>query len=179
MNLSDSVRLRIQDPWRWDEEQRVGDGTGSAFKLKQGSPHSNVSAASAFVVGSDGGWSATGAAFETALGLVTFSGRISANTAWKAIYQWSVFSDEQIGQFTAVGGDVLGASLEAIRTLMFDGLKRARWMAADGTQYDDTAALSLLKNMYELLKEEQREAPAGGIESWTEQQAHYSNEYNA
>ena len=28
LTTAQQVRLRIQDAWRWDEESRVGDGTG-------------------------------------------------------------------------------------------------------------------------------------------------------
>ena len=172
------VRLRIQDPWRWDEESRVGDGLTSAFKLKQGSPYSNVSAVSRSIV-SGAALTATGGAIDTGLGLVTFSVAISAQSAWRASYQWAVFSDEEIGHFTAVGGSVLGAALEAVKALMFDSLRRARWAAPDGTSYDDTAAQKQLTEMYRLMKDEERETPEGGIESWSEQQAYYSDEYNA
>lgn len=172
------VRLRIQDPYRYGEETRVGDGTAATFKLGQGAPHSWITAPSAYVVASNA-WSATGATFDTGFGIVAFSATISANTAWRATYQWAVFSDDEVNQFLSDGGDVLGASIEAIRALMFDSLKRASWSAPDGTSYDDTAAQSQLAKMYELLKDEQREAPAGGIESWSEQQAYFSSDYNA
>lgn len=177
LTTAQQVRLRIADNWRYAQEVRAGDGSASAFKLAQGSPHSTVGVPSAHVA-TTAGWSATGASFVTALGTVTFSGVISANSAWMAEYQWAVFSDEEVGNFLTAGGStVLGASLEAVRSLMFDGLKRARWMAPDGTQYDDTAALKHLNDMYDRLKEEQDDsdyAPAGGLESWGEQQQYWS-----
>lgn len=172
------LRQRIQDPYRYDEEARVGDGLSSAYKLRQGAPHSTLLSASAFVVGSNGQWSGTGATFDNALGVVAFNGTISANTAWKASYQWSVFSDAELGTYTGIDGTLAGASLEVVKTLMFDGLKRARWAAPDGTQYDDTKAMESLKWMWSALKDEQIGAPEGGIESWSEQQAYFSNEYN-
>lgn len=176
LTLSQQVRLRIQDRVRLDEEIRVGDGTASGFRLKQGSPFSTLYTASAFV--NNVGWSATGATIDLSLGTVKFSGVISANSAFRVEYLWSVFGEDEIGDFTAQGGDVLGASLQAVQTLIFDSLKRARWAAPDGTQYDDTAAQRQLQWMYSALKAEQREAPEGGIESWSEQQAYYSEEYN-
>lgn len=178
LTTAQQVRLRIQDRARRAEEVRYGDGLESAFKLAQGAPFSTVHSATAFVR-TPTAWSATGAAFDAEQGLVTFSGVVSANTAWKATYLWSVFSDDEIGHFTAVGGSVPGAALEAVRALMFDSLKRAKWAAPDGTEYDDTAAMKQLLEMEDRLKEETRESPEGGIESWSEQQAWYSGDYNA
>jgi hypothetical protein len=60
---------------------------------------------------------------------------------------------------------------------MFDGIKRARWAAPDGSTYDDTAVLRHLKEMYDAFWKEQREAPEGGIASWSEQQQYYQSEY--
>jgi hypothetical protein len=180
LSLADQVRLRISDRWRWAEETRIGDGLASGFKLGQGAPFSNLSAASAHVLAA-GVWSATAASVDTGLGLVTFSAVISAGTAWRASYQWAVFSEEEIGTFTAAGGTVPGAALEAVRTLMFDSLRRAKWAAPDGTEYDDTAAQRQLVEMEKRLVAEVEKAAgaAGGIESWSEQQAYYGGEYGA
>src|SRR3972149_6297677 len=86
----------------------------------------------------------------------------------------------EIGQFTAVGGTIPGAALEAVRTLMFDSLRRAKWAAPDGTEYDDTAALAQLRAMHDLLLEEttRDDGGQGGIESWAEQQQNWSSEYS-
>ena len=178
LTTAQQVRLRIQDRLRFGEEVRAGDGLAAGFKLAQGAPFSTLISATAFVPVA-AGWSATGASFDGDLGLVAFSGVISANSAWRATYQWSVFSEDELGYFTAQGGSVAGAALEAVKALMFDSLKRARWSAPDGTSYDDTAAMNQLQKMYDQLREELREAPEGGIESWSEQQAYYSSEYNA
>src|SRR3990167_3717382 len=140
LTTAEQVRLRINDRWRWAEEVRVGDGSASGFKLAQGAPFSNLSALSGFVtLPAPTGWSATGSTVDTGLGLVTFSAVVSANTAWRAQYQWAVFSDSEIEYFTAVGRGVVGAALHAVRSLMFDSLRRASWGAPDGTTYDDTA----------------------------------------
>lgn len=179
LTTAQQVRLRIRDPWRYAEELRVGDASAAEFKLAQGAPFSTLSALSAYVfLPAPTGWSATGGTFDTTLGLVQFSGIISANSAWRARYQWAVFSEDEVGHFTAVGGTIAGAALEAVRALMFDGLKRAKWAAPDGTEYDDTAAMRLLEKMEERLIEEIRQDPAGGIESWSEQQAYYGSEYS-
>ena len=178
LTTAQQVRLRIQDAWRWDEESRVGDGTGSAYKLRQGAPHSNLSAVALSIV-SGATLTATGGTVDTGLGLVTFSSVISAQSAWRANYQWAVFSDEEIGFFTAQGGGVLGAAVEAVKVLMFDSLKRASWSSPDGTSYDDTAAMKQLQDLYKMLLDEQRQDPAGGIESWSENQAYWASEYNA
>ena len=180
MTLStlDQVRLRISDRYRFAEEVRQGDSTASAFKLGQGAPFSNISAANGYVA-TTAGWSATGATFDTALGLITLSGVVSALSAFRVQYVWSVFSDDELSYFTGLGGGVAGAALEAVKTLMFDGLRRARWAAPDGTQYDDTAAQRHLQEMYDRLHSEAREGPEGGTESWSEQQAYFSAEYSA
>ena len=178
---ADQVRLRISDRWRWAEEVRMGDGSASGFKLAQGAPFSHLITASAHVITAGGTWSATGATIDPSLGLVTFSGVISAQSAWRASYHWAVFSDDEIGQFTAVGGNVAGAALEAVRTLMFDSLRRSKWAAPDGTEYDDTAAQRQLLEMEKRLVEEvtRADGAVGGIESWSEQQGYYSGEYSA
>lgn len=179
LTLAQQVRLRISDRWRFAEEMRYGDGLASGFKLAQGAPFSTISAASAYVV--NAGWSATGATIDTDLGLVTFSGVISANSAWRAAYQWAVFSDAEIGHFTAIGGTLAGAALEAVRSLLFDSLRRAKWAAPDGTEYDDTAAMAHLLKMEQRLQDEidRDDGAAGGIESWSEQQAYWSGDYSA
>ena len=179
MTLLDQVRLRISDRWRFGEEVRYGDGLAAQFKLAQGAPFSNLSALSAYVPVA-AGWSATGSTVDTGLGLVTLAAPVTANSAVRFGYQWAVFSDADLGEFTAAGGaTVAGAALEAVKTLMFDSLRRAKWAAPDGTEYDDTAAMKQLREMYALMKDEAREAPEGGIESWSEQQAYYGGEYGA
>jgi len=146
--------------------------------LAQGAPFSNLNSGASALVATTAGWSASGATFNTALGVLTFSAIVSANSAWQAVYEWAVFSEEEIGQFTAVGAGVPGAALEAVRTLMFDGLRRARWHAADGTIYDDTAALKHLADMQDRLEKEAEDIPAGGIESWSEQQQWWDAPYS-
>jgi hypothetical protein len=176
LDITAQVRLRIQDRWRYASEELTGNGYDSTFKLAQGSPFSTITAGSATIRASTS-YTATGASFDTALGLVSFSGTISANSAFRAAYQWSVFSDEEVTNFIAQGGSVAGASLEAVRALMFDGLRRAKWAAPDGSQYDDTQALNHLKTMYSAFWAEQREAPEGGLASWSEQQQYFQSEY--
>ena len=176
-DITAQVRLRIQDRLKYASEEFLGDGYNATFKLAQGSPYSVVAVPSAQIrlVSS---WTSTGATFDTALGLMSFSGTISANSACKAVYQWTVFSDDDVTTFIQQGGgSVAGASLEAIRALMFDGIKRARWAAPDGSTYDDTAVLSHLQKMYNVFWKEVRESPEGGIDSWSEQQQYYQTEY--
>jgi len=177
LDITAQVRLRIQDRSRYAAEEFLGDGYNATFKLAQGAPYSVVTVPSAQIRLATA-WSATGATFDTALGLMSFSGTVSANSACRAVYQWSVFSDDEVTNFISQGGgSVAGASLEAVRTLMFDGLKRARWAAPDGSTYDDTAALGHLKTLYSAFHEEERESPEGGIASWSEQQQYYQSEY--
>src|SRR3972149_796687 len=148
LTIAQQVRLRISDRWRYASEVRYGDGSGSAFKLAQGAPFSNLNSGASALVATTAGWSASGATFNTALGVLTFS------------------------------ASVPGAALEAVRTLMFDGLRRARWHAADGTIYDDTAALKHLADMQDRLEKEAEDIPAGGIESWSEQQQWWGAPYS-
>jgi len=177
LTTAQQVRLRISDRLRHADEVRHGDGSASAFKLAQGAPFSVLNSGASAFVPTTAGWSGTGATFETALGLVTFSSVISANSGWMVGYQWSVFGEEEIGYFTAVGGSVNGAALEAVRSLMFDSLRRTTWWAADGSKYDDTKAMEQLRALYDQLIDEEERAPAGGIESWSEQQQFYDGLY--
>lgn len=175
---SQQLRLRINDKLRYGQEVRGGDGLAATFQLAQGAPFSTVTAASAYLSAA-GGWSATGATFNADLGLVAFQSAISANTAFRVDYQWSVFSEDEITQLLADGVTIAGAALGAVKTLMFDSLRRSRWAAPDGTQYDDTAAMGQLTKMYDQLHEEARESPEGGIESWSQNQKNYSSDYFA
>ena len=168
LTTAQEVRLRIQDIPVIADVTRTFDGSASAFALD----HTNVISGSAFVPGSNGQWSATGATFNTS-GFVTFAAPGSANSAWRARYVHSTFSDDEIGQFTARGGSIAGAALEAAYALMFDSLKRAKWAAPDGTQYDDTKAMDMLKEIVSAQRDEIADAETldGGYASWTEGQA--------
>ncbi len=172
MTLTDAqrVRLRIQDQPLQARDTYFGDGTAQTFVL----PHRNVTTASAYVAVGGTAWSATGATFN-ASGTVAFSGVISAASAYQTVYTYSVFSDDEITEFISAGSTVNGAALQALQTLMFDGVKRARWSAADGSSYDDTAAMVHLREMYGILKAEQKEDTAanGSIESWSLDQELY------
>jgi len=176
LDTAQQVRLRIQDQPLRADETFFADGSASAFQL----PHRNVQSGTGFVFVSAGGvpvtgWSATGVDFD-ASGLVTFSAVPSAESALRAVYVHSTFSDDEIGHFTAVGGSVVGASLEAVQALMFDSLKRARWGAADGSQYDDTKAMDQLRYMHSALKEEvnEGEVAAGGFQNWSLEQENFN-----
>ena len=179
LTTAQQVRTRIADRIRIQEQTFYGDGTASGFKLQQGAPYSTLqSGASAFV--STGGWSGTGSTFDLDMGTVKFSSVIPYLSAFRVEYQWSVFSDDEIAYFTGVGGSVVGASLEAVNALLFDSLKRSRWAAPDGTQYDDTKAQDTLLKMYDILKAQavEENPVAGGIESWSENQPYWSTPYN-
>lgn len=163
LTTAQQVRLRVQDQPLIADATYYGDGSASAFTL----PQRNITSGSAFVPGA-GGWTATGATFNPT-GSVAFATVISANSAFRTRYVYSTFSDEDIDtMITAGGGSILGASIEAVTTLMFDGLKRASWAAPDNTKYDDTAAMSLLKDLYSALKVEEAEIATveGGISEW-------------
>jgi hypothetical protein len=166
LTTAQQVRLKIRDIWRRKTETQYGDGLVSSFQLTEGAPYSTIISATASVVGT--GWSATGCTFDNALGYVTFSSLISANSAVRFDYLWAVFSEDEIGNFTAVRGTVNGAAVEAIDSLLFDASRRARWAAPDGSQYDDTSTSRLLLDMRDkLIEQEQLDIGAqGGYESW-------------
>lgn len=165
------VRLRIQDIPAQARDTYYGDGTATTFAL----PHRNLTSASANVPIGATAWSATGATFN-ASGSVAFSGVISAASAFQTVYTYSVFSDDEITEFLSDGGTIIGASLEALGALLFDGVKRAKWAAPDGSEFDDTQAMVHLRELYGILKTEQKEetaASGGEMISWAENQQEY------
>jgi hypothetical protein len=173
LTTAQQVRLRIQDIPLIADLVQTFDGTADTYQLQNGAvPYRNVTSATAFVPLGGTAWTATGAAFN-ASGYVTFSGVGSAHSAWRWRGVYSVFSEDEIGHFTAVGGTVAGAALEAVQTLMFDALKRASWRAPDGTEYDDTRAMDMLGKLHDALKDEIADAQVGGggFVSWAEGQA--------
>lgn len=167
LTSAQAVRLRIRDLPVIADDTYIGDGSGRLFNL----PHENISSGSAFVPGANGQWSATAAAFN-ASGFVEFDGTISANSAWRARYVHSVFSDEDIEHRLTTESGLTRVSLAFVKDLMFDGLKRAKWAAPDGSEYDDTKAIDLLDKLYRALAGEIAEvdseaAIAGGaIAGW-------------
>lgn len=166
LTTAQQVRLRIQDQPRRADVTRFADGTANTYYV----PERNLTSGSAFLPAA-GGWSATGAAFDVS-GSVAFSAVLSANSAFRLSYTYSVFSDDEIDHMISAGGNVLGASMEAVQTLMFDSLKRASWRAPDGSSYDDTKAMDMLNSLYAKLKDELTEAAdlGGGFQSWAEGQ---------
>ena len=170
LTTAQQVRLRIQDQPLIADATYYGDGRAALFQL----PHRNITSGTAYVLGSNGQWSATGASIDSS-GYVAFSGTVSANSGFRMRYVHSTFSDDEIDHFAEVGATVNGAALEAVQTLMFDGLKRASWASPDGTRYDDTAAMGLLRDMYDKLKEElDGETVIGGdMPSWSMSQGDY------
>lgn len=163
LTTAQQIRLRIQDQPLLYNATLYGDGTANTYYF----PQRNITGATAYVPLGNTAWSATGAAWN-ASGYVQFSGTISANSAFRVTFQYSTFSDDEVDHFVTVGGDVLGASIEAVQTLMFDSLKRASWESPDGTEYDDTAAMRQLNDLYDRLKEEQEEHAdySAGFQSW-------------
>jgi hypothetical protein len=157
LTSAQQVRLGIQDAPTLANDVYYGDGMATGFML----PHRNITTASAFV-SANGGWSATGATFN-ASGVVAFDTPISANSAFLVTYTYSVFSDDEIDHFLDAGGNSInGARLEAVKTLMFDAIKRARWGAPDGTTFDDTQAQGHLRDMYNKFSNELTQDAIGG-----------------
>jgi hypothetical protein len=156
LDSAQQLRLKVQDaPLRADSVY-YGDGTANSFAL----PHRNLVSATAYVP-NGASWTATGATFN-ASGVVEFSGVISANSAFRTVYVHSTFSDDEISHFISAGGSINGAALEVVQTLMFDSTKRAKWAAPDGTMYDDTAAMGILKDLYAALEADQASEALGG-----------------
>lgn len=172
LSTAQKIRLRIQDiPLRADVTL-IGDGTAQTRNL----PHVNITSASAFVPGAGASsWSATGFSY-TLGGEYSFSGVISANSAYRITYTYSTFSDDDIDSFLTDGGNgVPGAALEAVHALMFDAVKRSRWMSSSGESYDDTNAQTHLREMERLIIEElERQAVSSvSVISWGLNQESY------
>lgn len=163
LTTAQQVRLRIQDQPVIMDHVGTADGQAKEFAL----PMRAIQSATAYIHDSNQQWTATGATVD-ATGFVAFSAVITANSAWRVRGVASTFSDDEIGHFTAVGGSVPGAALEAVKVLMFDSLKRASWAAPDGTNYDDTKAMDQLNTLYEQLQAEVSEGAIqyGGFVSW-------------
>lgn len=163
------LRSRIQDVPRLEEKVILGNGTGAMFWLER----ENVTSGSAFV-STPQGWSATGATVNTS-GYVTFSASISAASAVRFLYVYSIFSDDEVDHWLSLGS-IPAAAREAARTLMFDSLKRARWVASDGSEYDDSKALGLVRELVQSLDAETESLSLleGGIVEWAMNQDSYA-----
>lgn len=169
LTTAQQIRLKIADIPRLADATYYGDGLASSFLL----PHYNIISGSAFVP-NGAAWTATGATFN-ASGMVSFATTVSANSAFRTTYVHSVFSEDEISAFVEVGGNVNGAAIQALHTLMFDAAKRARWMGSDGSQYDDTLAADNLWKAYSAIKDDQYQEGAAAIslQSWTMNQGDY------
>lgn len=169
LTSAERVRLKIADPPTLGAGAGVGDGTAVTFAL----PHRNLTSGTAYLATTNG-WSATGATFDPT-GAVTFAARISAGSAFRVTYVYSVFSDAEVDEFLTTGGSIIGASIEAAQSLAFDGVKRASWSAPDGSSYNDTAAQQhIMALLRELHDEQADEAIAGGSSaSWSLDQGSY------
>lgn len=176
LNTSDILRVRISDRPRLAIETYYGDGTASVFQIS-GTPVITGSTAlgglnpSAYVpVGNS--WSATGATFEFNHGLVSFSGTISANSAFQCRYTWAVFSDQETDQITASCATMEDMRLAMIDTLMADSYKRARWASQRGAFFDDSLTMENLMSMRSAVFAEKtiEQGPLGGIVDWNKGQ---------
>jgi len=158
------VRLKIQDAPVRENLTLYGDGTANVFHMA----HQNIYNAVAYVPLGATAWSATACAIESS-GMFTFANVISAQSAFNVRYEHTTFSDDEIQQFHDDGGSIVGAALEAVEALIFDAVKRARWMASDGTSYDDTSAQSHLMKMHETFSKqvEAESISAGSFGSWS------------
>lgn len=169
LTSAQDVRLLIQDQPLIAAYPIMGDGTASAVTLV----HRNITTASAFVASNGGAtaWVPTGATFNPS-GMVSFDRALAYQSAYLLTYVHSTFADEEIDHFLLQGGGRDGAAREAVKVLMFDAVKRSRWMAPDGSQYDDTMAMGHLREMYKLFTDTlmQQAGTEGGVVAWSETQ---------
>jgi hypothetical protein len=163
LTTAQQIRLKIADLPRLADATWYGDGLASSFVL----PHTNLISGTAYVP-NGAAWASTAATFN-ASGMVSFSSTISANSAFRTTYVHSVFSDTEIDNFVEIGGNVNGAAIQALHTLMFDAAKRASWSSPDGTQYSDVGSMDALWHAYSAIKEEDLQAGVAVIsfQSWT------------
>lgn len=171
LTSAQSLRLKIADAPKWADLTRYGDGTATVFGLD---PYTNITSGSAFVAPGGTAWSATGATYNQS-GFVTFANVISAGSAYRLTFNYSVFSDTEIDQFLTDGATIVGAAIEAVGSMMFDAARAASWSAADGSSFSNTATQGHLRALYDLLKKEQDQEAVygGGMNSWAENQELY------
>lgn len=171
------VRSRINCPYIYDTEVIYGDGSGSAYKLKQGAPFSTISATATASVLVAGGWSATGATFDYSLGRVVFATALWPNSAVQIDYQWSVFGELEMDYFiSASNSGILQASLLAVQHMLVDAAKQASWGAPDGSNLDPKQIFNNLKALESGLVNEIRGSelgPIGDVNSWAETQGDF------
>lgn len=151
------------------DSAHYADGVSTRYHL----PVTNIVSGTAYVQPGGTAWSGTGATFNVT-GFVDFTNAISANSAFRVVGVYTVFSDDVIDERIS-GYGLLGAALECAYDLLFDASKRARWMSPDGSQYDDVGSITALNSVIARLKEEQHEeaTQGGGFWSWSETQADY------
>ncbi len=168
------VRSRINAPYIYDDETIIGDGTASAFKLKQGMPFSTISATATASVAAAAGWSATAATFDYVAGRVIFATALWTTSAVKVDYLWSIYGEDDVNYFiSAANSAIPEAALIGVRHLMVDYAKRGSWAAPDGSTYNDTQALNALKAIESGLMDEIHGSdvgPIGDVNSWAETQ---------
>lgn len=176
LTTAESLRRRISDRPRYESETYYGDGTASAFSLSgvpivTGCTSLGSMIPSAFVAAGDH-WTATGATFDYNLGRVTFSGVISANSAFQVNYTYATFSDQEIDQVTGMYGTFMEMQLDLIDTLMADSYRRARWASQRGAYFDDSLTMANLMMMrsavFARLTVEQ--GPLGKMIGWSDNQ---------
>ncbi len=170
LTTAQRVRLRIMDIPAWVDAVYSGNGLAVDFAL----PDRNIVSGSAYIPIGGTAWSGTGATFN-ASGVVSFSGVVSAYSAFRVRYVASMFSDTELDDMLERGGTVAGAALEAVSSLMFDGLRRSHWKSPDGTEVNDTAALDYFKTLYQALQAEvsSEVSATGSVIGWAETQEEY------
>lgn len=176
LNTADMLRRYIGDRPRLAVETYYGDGTASTFQMSGAPIISGCTSLGGFApsarVPTGNGWSATGAAFNYHHGTVSFSGTISANSAFQVEYTYATFSDQEIDQVTASYGTYPEMQLDLIHTLMADSYKRARWASQRGAFFDDSLTMENLMSMRSAIfaSKTVELGPLGGIVDWNKNQ---------
>jgi hypothetical protein len=177
LTTAELLRRHIADRPRLAVELYYGDGTASSFGISGSPIVTGCTALGAFqpsaMVPVGNSWSATGATFDYNLGTVTFSGVISANSAFQVVYTYGTFSDQEIDQVTATYGILQEMQLDLIDTLMADSYKRARWASQRGAYFDDSLTMNNLMLMRSAVfaSKTTEQGPLGGIVGWSNTQS--------
>jgi hypothetical protein len=171
LTTAQQVRTKIQDYPALVDRTYAFDGTATTYLM----PDRNLTTASAYVPLGGTAWSATGITFDPTGGALFFANVGSANSAFRATYTRSTFSDDEIDTFITAGGGIIGAACQAMESLMFDSLKRSRWAAPNGQSYDDTRVLDQIATIYGQLTAQraQETIAGGGINEWGLNQGSY------
>jgi hypothetical protein len=151
LNSAEILRRRVGDKPRMAIETYYGDGFNNMFQysgnpIVTGCTSLGAIKPSAYVLAGNG-WSGTASTFDYLQGTVTFSGTISALSAFQLVYTYATFSDQEIDQVTAAYGSIPDMQMDLIDTLMADSYKRMAWGSERGSTYDESKTMTNLMMM--------------------------------